>query len=213
MSLEPQALHAPRDGWIQRAQLRLGVQDADAHGMPVRRECSVRREEAGDDLEQERLAWTLGRVETTLPDIGGGLGEGTDHGEDRCSNLPDAYVRAGAAQSELERPVPGCACPHKLKRQRLTRTFDVREQMDVGLFCHPCRTSHGIGELGGDGRKCRRIPDAVATVISVPARGRHGPRIADALRLPARVCGRRGHVFGSARTPGEARRPRLLWSG
>ena len=79
--------------------------------MSVRRECGVRCEEAGDDLEQERFAWSPGRVETTLPDIGGRFREGTEHGEDRRSNLPDACVRLGAAQSELERPVRGCACP------------------------------------------------------------------------------------------------------
>jgi hypothetical protein len=111
-------------------RLDLGVRDADAHGVPVRRECRVRSQEAGDDLEQKRLAWSLGCIDATLPDIGGGLREATEHSKDRRSNLPDACVRLRAAQSELERPIRGRAGPEKLKRQGLTRPFDVREQMD-----------------------------------------------------------------------------------
>ena len=147
----------------------LGVRDADAHGVPVRRECRVRRQKSGDDLEQQPLARSLGCVDTTLPDIGRGLREATDNSEDRGSNFPDACLRVRAVQSELERAIRGCAGPEKLKRQGLTGAFDVREQMDLGPFGYPRGMSHRIGELDGPGHKCRRIPDAFTAVVSVPA--------------------------------------------
>jgi hypothetical protein len=152
----------------RRRGFDLGVRDADAHGVPVRRECRVRSQKAGHDLEQQPLAWSLGSVDPTLPDIGGGFREATENSEDRSSNFPDTCLRLRAAQSELERAIRGCAGPEKLKRQGLTSAFDVREQMDLGLFGYPRGMSHRIGELDGPGQKCRRIPDAFAAVVSVP---------------------------------------------
>ena len=116
----------------------------------MRRECGVRSQEAGDDFEQERFAWSLGFVDATLPDVGGGLREGTEHGEDRGLE-PPRRSHAGSVhlQSELERLIRRCAGHEELKRQGLARAFDLREQMDLGLFGYPRGMSHRIGEFGG----------------------------------------------------------------
>ena len=46
-------------------------------------------------------------------------------------------------------------------------------KMEVGLFGHPLRALHRLYQFDGAGRKLRRVGDAFAALVSVPAKGGH----------------------------------------
>ena len=79
-----------------------------AYGVTVMRTvwpCGANRsvvEDAGNDLEDERLASALGRHDPPLPHVGCDLGEAADEREDSRANLPNAPPFVGRAKPKIE---------------------------------------------------------------------------------------------------------------
>lgn len=161
--------------------------DADLHRVPVRGKHVVSVvEDAGDDLEEERLIPVL-TCYTTLPDVRRDLGKTAHEREDRRADLPDPPPLPRPGKADIERSVSRQPSVLDLKQQRPACPLDMSEEMNSGFFGHPTRAPHRVDQLEDAGHKPGRISDAFAALVPIPTQADHSENDRRALRSPARV--------------------------
>ena len=98
------------------------------------------------------------------------LGDGPDERKEGCPDRPTARI-AGRRPIELddERLVGVDEGAADRQRAGCGRSLDMREQMEVGLFCDPAGPSGDRRQGRDGGEPGPSVADADATLIGVPA--------------------------------------------